>query len=585
MTGALMKMPLFLAALLWCTPGAFAQGQAQPQVSSRDRVSVIFISGDLGHLNSTLDEIAKQAQTAHQSQGRRVVVLRGRRDSPPTREDLSRALARLRNVRELHVDFIGHGDLIPTRDQDPRRFPPVLLGPNETLEPRLRPPPDRTFSAVRPNPLVPGQSRLEGLDVRLDGSNNRELLGVGDIQAALDRFDSLNPAAQVQINLLNCHSGAVAEQLRLRPRTRVFASTPPGELASNLQSTDGGVNSLSLYYQRRQASPSEPELESWQKAQSDMRRRLGSRWLVITAGRSPLTHSILGWCRERERRSAMASQTDCLDCSVVQDGASQHVRNLARESLLLSARAELTEIQDRLTEIETAPWFSSMRQEAESCLADENRAEGERLARAPVRETQGTVVLRELFQKLQAEVAPRSPRLTEISLGVAKEARALSRAVPSPMRRQLQSLEALARKNHREIANRLRLRAISLAKHCSEPGRCSRDDRRALASLVRLILPSAPPDSSDRCPPPQKIESWTCLTASGLSPSADAALSVLGDIFDDESLLGRCEAGSEYNSFLRAQRVLSWEQHCVNSFQTQAPESEWQNLRRLQELK
>jgi hypothetical protein len=75
------------------------------------------------------------------------------------------------------------------------------------------------------------------------------------------------------------------------------------------------------------------------------------------------------------------------------------------------------------------------------------------------------------------------------------------------------------------------------------------------------------------------------LTASGLSPSADAALSVLGDIFDDESLLGRCEAGSEYNSFLRAQRVLSWEQHCVNSFQTQAPESEWQNLRRLQELK
>ena len=205
------KQPTYLSMfiLFICSLSAFAHAE--------DKVAVLVSAGDVGALEESMQSIEKQAVQTYEQLGYKVVIVGGvsKRGLPLTPESLDSTLSGLKGVKDLRLDFIGHGGLQPLPAS-------VKYDGNEVAITSAR----RASGDSMLDPKQPGKVVwLAANESTADHGRNyyghkAELLGFKPgsnpalshrkIEQALDHFRAANPDANTTVNLLNCFSGAMA---------------------------------------------------------------------------------------------------------------------------------------------------------------------------------------------------------------------------------------------------------------------------------------------------------------------------------------------------------------------------------------
>lgn len=293
---------------LWLVPSI---GYAQ------EKVAVIVSSGDSAMLRDVLEDLQARAEGAYKRRGFKVIVLGGAKHSrvPLTAQEFREALISLREVKDLRLDFMGHGQTVTIEKKlfsgpglhltaDRHRFGFEGIGTTGS---------DKKYIWQIPlhqqadEFFFKGLARTLGLEVPVQ---DEEFIYHTTIASALTSFRANNPAAITTINLVNCASGALAQHLRNEPNTVVFANSPNNVVAVEKSNGDGKArNGLSLYYDAFSQSTPLSVGEARARANEALRKLPNSSpEYVYYSGRSPIFEYIVGWCEQNDLKRAMAMQ-------------------------------------------------------------------------------------------------------------------------------------------------------------------------------------------------------------------------------------------------------------------------------------
>ncbi|MGE3975289.1 MAG: hypothetical protein AB7F59_12260 [Bdellovibrionales bacterium] len=279
---------------------------------SQEKVAVIVSAGDLRMLEDAMGALEKQAAKVYSDLGFKVILVGGvaTKGVDLSPEVLRETLSNLKNVKDLRLDFIGHGNLIPSRNK-------LIVDPIQMSEERRAIGFDN-LNADK-NKLVWVASNSSTADQMYYGDKAKtfgfapsELKPIthNDVKSALAMFREKNSSGITTINLLNCFSGALAQDLRNTPDTIVFANSPSNQPALELSEfayigwseVDGFIkpnDGLMFFYEVLGASTKKPIsfLEARQRANQKMTNQLrDDPTSVYLVGRSPMFESALGWC-------------------------------------------------------------------------------------------------------------------------------------------------------------------------------------------------------------------------------------------------------------------------------------------------
>ena len=266
-------------------------------VYSADRVAILVVSDDTFILRGVPKALQEQATEVYEKQGFKVIIVGGTslEANPINQNTFTQALAQAKNAQDLRIDFIGHGSIVEasTRIKNPLTLTKNRLQSIEkvkTQEPLL------AWQVVDANLDLD----FKEISLPLGLPKSDESLNHSEIKEALVNYQIKNPNSHVTINLLNCFSGALAQELRSEKNIIVFANSPLSESAvSALQANPKETTSaLKNYYD---LLANDQDLSSFMKLREEANKKhltsLSSN-LVYHNARLPMTESILGWCEE-----------------------------------------------------------------------------------------------------------------------------------------------------------------------------------------------------------------------------------------------------------------------------------------------
>jgi hypothetical protein len=312
-----------------------------------DKVAVIVESGDIGGLQSQMDDTTALGQKIYSESGYRVIVLSTRDPQHrPTGEQLIKTLAELHNIKDLRLDFIGHGGLATVPNILQKRFPPIQFTDGQKQSGYSLYPIDlwsnKNVAWFAPNS---GDSDdFLALNDPLDHSAAKQRLirnsiGVGDILAAIGAFQKDNPDSLTTGHALNCFSGAVGEQLSQLPNVQFFSATgsqqvniaiDPSMAKAMMRNSDPDLqnavaesvknlsenNNMILYYSRLADDLKNRKSETfWQINMANLKSYKSEMGGVIDTAtgprppRSSLVQYVMNWCVPNEHVAMASSNT------------------------------------------------------------------------------------------------------------------------------------------------------------------------------------------------------------------------------------------------------------------------------------
>lgn len=282
---------------------------------AQEKVAVIVSAGDLAQLENSMKSLERQARKTYEELGYKVILLGGadKKGANLSPEVLKRTLGGLKGVKDLRFDFIGHGALVPVPENK-------FKGEEVSVSPERRANGHEFISPDKKGKMVwyaanssTADQLYYGQKAAMFGYIPEELPPISheNVKESLAEFRAKNPEALTTMNLLNCFSGAMAQELRKTPNTIVFSNSPHNEVALDLShwvksggSREGFVgssNGLSFYYDAVGA-PGISELsllEARKWANTHMKQNLkDDMTLGYLVGRSPVLESVIGWCED-----------------------------------------------------------------------------------------------------------------------------------------------------------------------------------------------------------------------------------------------------------------------------------------------
>lgn len=388
------RILIFIAFTFLIASVSFAQSQ-------NAKVAVIVSGGDMGSLEESLQALEKQATETYERLGFKVIVVGGvnKAGLPLTAESLKKTLGELKDVKDLRLDFLGHGGVAKV----PNAYPATAVPFSKARE-------KNSFAAselAKDGKLVWFAGNYLSADQRYYGEKANALGGAvttvkpihqDNVAESLAEFHKKNPDGIATVNLLNCFSGSVAQRLRTDEKTIVFANSPHNTVALSLidrVSDDGktvremGVtgnaflgsqSGLGRYYELLSGSY---KLENGEKSEASLgfsriRNSANARFAnllstdptnVTNVGRSPEFESVIGWC-EAGRPGAL--KHDSLS------GKDDEKKSPARSKVIAWLAVEKAELRRRFDFAERIPssddpkktLVSSLKAEFDSCRSD-----------------------------------------------------------------------------------------------------------------------------------------------------------------------------------------------------------------------
>lgn|GEM_PF-3208546 len=343
--------------------------------NSGDRVAVVVSSGDTGGaLDESMKDLEKKAIQTYERLGFKVIVVGGanKKVSDLGADSLTRTLASLKGVKDLRLDFLGHGGIGPIPDGAKLGAASQKL-PALNISTARRAQMDRDArEAISDKPAFWTALDLTSADSGSGGHYSSlfgeiptapKLITTDSIKDALRQFRNNNSSSTATVNLLNCYSGSVAQALRFEPDTLVFGNSPPTAPAIDLtqytKGNPGGMFSsadtkyissetgLSDYYDVLTGSAAPGSV-------GDARRKANNKFLlalseegdiqIMNVGRSPYYESIIGWCEENPRENRTQNFTK-----------SEH-----QQAIVRSVKNELEEITSIFTKSSARPVMGTL---------------------------------------------------------------------------------------------------------------------------------------------------------------------------------------------------------------------------------
>lgn len=291
----------------------------QPLAFAQEKVAVIVSSGDLEGLEAPMKALENQAMKTYSDLGYRVVLLGGvdQKGFNLTTDNFKKTLAGFRDVKDLRLDFIGHGALASDPGKKDARPSIAISEERRAMVSEVLPTSNEPMSWYATNRLT--------LDQRDDYRTKSEMFGYSpvkqdsisqnDIKEGLQEFRTNNAEAKTTMNLVNCFSGALAQDLRKTPNTIVFANSPLQESALEISelndfqvkegekvySNDHPGSGLAYYYKvlSSKLDGGMSFMEARKQANLEFSNHVkGSPLALYHVGRSPVFESVMGWCEE-----------------------------------------------------------------------------------------------------------------------------------------------------------------------------------------------------------------------------------------------------------------------------------------------
>lgn len=296
-----------------------------------EKVAVVVSAGDMASLEKSMKALELQAFETYGKLGFKVILIGGvgKTGRPLTSQVLRETLGSLKGVKDLRLDFIGHGNIGSSAKSDDRDIPISAERAESSFEPK---------SIEGAKKVVWYAANAQNLDQGAMYYGRKAEFWLGnkvafeapithrEVEAALAQFRKASPDGVTTVNLLNCFSGALAQKLRQTKNTIVFANSPHNTVALDLgrsisegqkeggtakSAYMGSTNGLQGYYSAIGGDFRYDQLgESIEKNHGSL--SLGSVWewsneavarelrdepaLVGMIGRGPAFESVIGWC-------------------------------------------------------------------------------------------------------------------------------------------------------------------------------------------------------------------------------------------------------------------------------------------------
>lgn len=589
-------------------------------VHAQEKVAVVVSAGDLNSLEESLQSIEKQAIRTYEQLGFKVVLIggAGRQGVPLSPESLNRTLGDLRNVKDLRLDFIGHGSLQP--------LPASMKydGPEIRVSTERRESGNEMIDPSKPGKLVWLAANASSADsaqtyyshkANLLGLRTQELPPISHrrVSEALAGFRAQNPDAVTTVNLLNCFSGAMAQELRTAPNTVVYANSPHNEVALNLdERTPPGeygepgefirsTTGLGMYYEALESSRErEPSLNTIRdQANRRMRQALiqdPSAWYMT--GRSPVFESIIGWCEAGKAGKLATAWTDAPEAHRTAFRAAEEEMFGLRQSFDYSSRMP-SPTNPKITYVDQMKEWDNECRKPES---SGNQSSGssfqelsgsQQISNANVRATRlSNRPLMRLFAKYEEVLNDpsqhagifervksslendkrklRNSRLPEHRWGAIKD---LMDGIENG------SITAL------QVIERIKASVRKMKKDCSSgsPDRPPCVDHFGMQEEMAHFLVSAR-SSPSQCG--SKQNELDCFLSGPLTIKAITTVQGLWSPGEQPKVLSiedKC-ASQPYQAYMKTKSNVEQDEKCVDDFKKFAPDSEWSNLTRIYEL-
>ncbi len=408
----LLKQNSILLIVASLFAGIFAYSD---DTGSEQKVAIVIMHGDLDPrgLDKAMSDLENEARETYKKLGFKTIVLGGQEYSrnPPNAITLNKIISGLNGVKDLRVDFIGHGGVMPTDTSIEVRYPDIILSrerrkwmelPLNTFERPAFFAADDSDAASRAHWL-----NLTGLGERFQGDMLKNSIGVGDMKASLSNFRNNNSNGIATLSFLNCYSGIVGEQLRKEYRTLIQSGAPTTQPALNLNWYDlpfkpdgtldevklaqlketpkllGYKNGMTEYYQQLRSGQDRSLFEAWQNAQISFRQKLSQLSLdsgSYNSGRSASTQSILGWCNEtdvkQEKRlgtliiskSSDLEAQPCDGCQTTVDKRLAELSGINKRIIFTASVAELDEIHKKTADAKKKTNYDEAVERQINCL-------------------------------------------------------------------------------------------------------------------------------------------------------------------------------------------------------------------------
>jgi hypothetical protein len=276
-------------------------------IDASEKVAIIVVGDDSFAARGVPEALQKQAIRAYVQLGYEVLLVGGTQtDSTPiSRDEIFLALKKVKGAKDIRLDFIGHGSLVSG---------PKDTSETITIRPERRAGLKNPENKNNPNLLwsvsdVSLDSDFSELSAPLGIKSSKGALSSKEIKDLLSDFKKTNPDSNVTLNLLNCHSGALAQYLRKESNVIVFANAPTTETSLTTLNSDAekSASALKNYYDHligdkgNESLINTRMLSNKEYMESDLITPFSPGLHVYTTGRSPITESILGWCEENKK--------------------------------------------------------------------------------------------------------------------------------------------------------------------------------------------------------------------------------------------------------------------------------------------
>lgn len=597
------------------------------------KVAVIVSSGDLGQLEDSMKSVETRAIQTYEKLGFKVIVIGGvnKTGKMLSPEVFQQTLAELKGVSDLRLDFIGHGGLAKVKDDYPAK---ALTMSRERMQNTIDP-----IDPEKPGKLVWVASNSQTADVQYFGQKALELGGKPlaakpidheQIVRALDKFHRNNPDTVATLNLLNCFSGAIAQRLRLDPKTIVYGNSPHNTIAmdirfrardarnsKDLDAEEGlkflrSSNGLGEYYSaiagnapRSEVSPSS-NIFSFDGARlyanSTVKRLLQSDpSAVYLVGRSPQVETVIGWCE--------AGSPGRLRSPVLQKEP--------HEKVLADLAMEMTFAKDAMIYAEIFPSKANplhvvtedLKAEHARCLKNATKREASprggkttartlrdlykddpkkpfRLLFATYRRAlENPAVYPEIVRRFKASILTDEIKLKEMNLPYDRWGE-IKKLIVSTRDGTLSDALIIAR---------IKLQFEKLNLVCvldNSPETTCTDDQMASTRNLGEYLLNVGPGKSDSIKLEKtlqscagKVDRFNCIYQQDpQSPYLPVELQRLWDSQEPQPPARASCGKDDWSNYLRAKKNIELDQKCVDDFIKFAPESERENLRRIQKL-
>jgi len=613
-----MTRELAKSKFLLLAGACFFLGWCDPVVSqAQEKVAVLVSTGDLGSLEDSFKNIETQAIRTYERLGFRVIIVGGvsQPGQPLSSESFKQTLSQLKDVKDLRVDFIGHGSLQPVPSSMKYDGPEIKVSNarresgNEFLDPK------------RPGKLV----WLAANNSSLDGSKNthyanqaklygfyREMLPLSHrrVAEALDSFRAQNPDAVTTVNLLNCFSGAMAQELRMTPNTVVYANSPHNEVAIDLgertpssdTATSGdfiqSTNGLGLYYSALESSvKGNPSFNALRQQANQKMRSLqldpGSDLISwYFTGRSPVFESIIGWCEAGQPGKLSTARAKVLDKHKLTFFiVSNEVKSSKAKFEYASHLPSLSDPQ--ITQVDTLKQADQKCRQSPEEVSTGSKSNEPQASPASVRK-----VLQRLFSKYETVLNDTTQTETifaNVKLSLERGKRNLRESqLPEHRWGAIKDLMDGVENGHitsKDIVSSLKKAVHQMKSDCARgiPNKSSCVDHFGLQQEMSAIFSSREPEPKPKLQCSRdKIEVDCVLTLlEPKVPLTGTAIYLAGAIWSPppqvQSIEERC-ASQPWLAFLKIKSNVEQDEQCFRDFEQFAPDAEWDNIDRIHQL-